>query len=190
MTAPLVVILAGGEGRRMGGAKPLRMLRGERLVDRAVRLGRTWSDDVRLSLRTAQQAAVTDLPMLLDDSAIEGPLAGLQSALAAARRAGRDMVLTLPCDSPFLPRDLAGRLEAAMGGERAAMAASDGDLHPTCTLWRADSLERLADYVKSGRRSLVGFAEAVGFVIVEWDERYFFNVNRPEDLAEAERRLG
>ena len=189
MTAPLVVILAGGEGQRMGGAKPLRMLGGERLVDRALRMARTWSDDVRIALRDHGQIEAAAVAVLLDDPAIEGPLAGLSSALMAAREAGREMVLTIPCDAPFLPGDLSTRLQAAIGTNGAALAASGPDLHPTCALWRTDALDLLADYVSSGRRSLTGFAQTVGYFAVDWDARRFFNANRPEDLAEAERRL-
>ncbi len=189
MTAPLVVILAGGEGARMGGAKPLRMLGGERLVDRALRMARAWSDDVRLALREADQVRLAGAPVLLDDPAVEGPLAGLRSALSAARGAGRDTVLTIPCDAPFLPRNLESRLQAAIDVNGAALAASGPDLHPTCALWRTEALDLLPDYVASGRRSLIGFAEMAGYTLVDWDTRHFFNLNRPEDLAEAERRL-
>ena len=124
MTAPLIVILAGGDGQRMGGAKPLRMLHGERLVDRALRMARAWSDDVRVALRDPRQIEGVDVPVLLDDPAIEGPLAGLRSALTAAREAGREMVLTIPCDAPFVPADLAARLEAAIGANGAALVRS------------------------------------------------------------------
>ncbi|WP_166039011.1 molybdenum cofactor guanylyltransferase [Sphingosinicella sp. YJ22] len=189
MTAPLVVILAGGEGQRMGGAKPLRMLHGERLVDRALRKARAWSDDVRVALRDRRQIEGVDVPVLLDDPAIEGPLAGLRSALTAAREAGREMVLTIPCDAPFVPGDLAAALEAAIGTNGVALARSAPDLHPTCAMWRTETLDLLPDYVASGRRSLIGFAELAGYAAVDWDSRRFFNLNRPEDLAEAERRL-
>ncbi|HEY0325757.1 MAG TPA: NTP transferase domain-containing protein, partial [Allosphingosinicella sp.] len=77
MIAPLVVILAGGEGQRMGGATPLRKLGGERLVDRALRMAGAWSDDVRVAVRDRRQIEDVDVPVVLDDPAIEGPLAGL-----------------------------------------------------------------------------------------------------------------
>lgn len=189
MNTPLAVILAGGEGRRIGGAKPLRLLAGERLIDRAVRRARHWSDDVRLSLRQADQIADSPLPVLLDDSEVPGPLGGLTSALAAAREAGRELLLTIPCDVPFLPADLGPRLQAAIGTRAAALAASGADPHPTCALWRVEVLEHLPGYLASGRRSLIGLAEAVGYARAEWDAACFFNVNSEADLAEAERRL-
>lgn len=187
--AMLVVILAGGEGRRMGGAKPLRRMGGETLIARATALARSWASEVRLAVRSAGQVLGSDLPLLSDDPAIEGPLAGLKSALVAARSTGAAEVLTIPCDAPFLPGDLAPRLRAARAGKGAAVAASGGQLHPTCALWDARSLDALPAYLARGRRSLAGFAEAVGLVAVDWPERCFVNVNTPDDLAAAERRL-
>ncbi len=173
----------------MGGAKPLRRLGGERLIDRALRLARRWSDDVRVALREPGQLGDVAAAVLFDDPAIEGPLGGLAAALAAARDAGRETLLAVPCDTPFLPVDLAGRLRAAIGAHGAALAASGDDLHPACALWRADALARLGDYAASGRRSLIGFAEAIGYVAVRWEARCLVNLNSPADLAEAERRL-
>lgn len=189
MTAPLVVILAGGEGRRIGGDKPLRKLAGERLIDRAVRLGQLWSDDLRIALREPGQAAGVGVSLLIDDPAIPGPLAGLKSALQAARNARRGFALTIPCDVPFLPSDLGARLQQAIGSRPAALAATGPDLHPTCALWRTEALERLPLYLKSGRRSLLGFAEVTGFARAEWAADRFFNVNSAMELAEAEGRL-
>ena len=189
MSAPLVVILAGGEGRRMGGGKPLRLLGEERLIDRAARVALGWSGDVRLAVRAPEQARGTDLPLLLDAPGAAGPLAGLRSGLEAARRAERCFVLTIPCDVPFLPRDLSARLLEVIGDRLAALAASGTDLHPACALWRADALDHLPAYLETGRRSLIGFAEAIGFARAHWDASRFLNVNSPADLAEAERRL-
>lgn len=184
-----MVILAGGEGSRIGGGKPSRMLGGETLLDRAVAKARGWSDDLRLSLRTAGQVRSPALSVILDESAVEGPLAALASALRAGKDAQKDAILTLPCDMPFLPDDLAGRLISDIGAANAALASSKGQIHPVCGLWRVRCLDALPGYVASGRRSLKGFAEAVDFVSVEWPDDPFFNINDADDLAEAERRL-
>ena len=189
MTPPLVVILAGGEGRRIGGGKPLRPLGEGRLIDRAARIALGWSDDVRLAVRTPEQTSGAGLPLLLDEPGAAGPLAGLRSGLEAARRARRGFVLTVPCDVPFLPDDLLSKLLEVIGDRLAALAASGADLHPACALWRVDALDHLPAYLESGRRSLIGFAETIGFARAHWDASHFLNVNSPADLAEAERRL-
>lgn len=188
-----VVLLAGGEGRRIGGGKPLRLLGGRTLLARALEAAAGWSDTVAVAVRDPGQASgLGNAQLVLDDPAIEGPLGGLASALRFARGRGRDAVLTLPCDMPFLPNDLLQRLSAAMGDRNAAIAASGGSLHPVCGLWRTAALAALPEHAASGGRSLRGFAKAVGYAEMDWPTAPadpFFNVNREEDLARAARLL-
>ena len=180
-----ILILAGGEGRRMGGAKPFRLLGGSSLLDRAMRRARSWSEEVAVAVRDPGPFVAVDLPCLEDAPGLEGPIAGLASAL----RLRGDLVLTIPCDMPFLPDDLPERLEAALPGNAAAMAGSAGRPQPVCTLWRKAALVRIHEYASTGRRSLIGFAESVGFTTVEWPESTLFNVNSGEDLRRAESML-
>ena len=188
----VAVILAGGAGARIGGRKTSRRLAGRTLLDRASSQAREWSDKVAVAVREPNQVKGTRLRIILDDSEIEGPLAGLAAGLRYARDERADAVLTLPADMPFLPADLGERLQDAVGGSAAALASSGGRLHPVCGLWRTAGLDRLADYLASGQRSLRGFAQHVGFTAVEWPATPndpFFNINRAEDLAAAERLL-
>lgn len=187
------VILAGGEGRRIGGDKPLALLGGRTLIDRAIVLARTWSGDIAVSLRLPGQFPLPEgVPPLLDADGA-GPLAGIGSALRFARNHGLEAVLTIPCDVPLAPADLALKLcEALTADAGAALATSGGVLHPACALWRSATLEALPDYRKTGKSSLKGFAAHVGFATAEWScEPFdpFFNVNSPDDLVAAERLL-
>lgn len=187
-----VVILAGGEGSRIGGEKPLRTLGGVSLLDRAAAQARRWSDRMCAAVRDPAQLGNAALPFIEDDPAIEGPLAGLVAALHYARGEGIDAVLTIPADMPFLPEDLGERLTAAVAEEPAAIASSGGHLHPVCGLWRTEALDRAPDYLASGRRSLKGLAQTVGYLSVDWPAEPidpFFNINSPDDLVEAERLL-
>lgn len=181
-----VLVLAGGEGSRIGGKKPFRTLAGRTLLERAIETARSWSGEVAIAVRHPGQVGAQDVPVLCDPPGLEGPLAGLASAL----RLGKETVLTIPCDAPFLPDDLAERLAAALPGHGAALASSGGQVHPVCGLWRRDALAQVPGYAASGRRSLIGFAERVGSVRVEWSSQPvdpFFNINGPQDLATAER---
>lgn len=187
-----VVVLAGGEGRRIGGNKPMRLLGDTSLIDRAVELGRQWSDSVAVAVRSEAQVRGGGFACILDDPAIEGPLAGLVAALRFARDEGADGVLTLPADMPFLPADLAGCLGRALGDRRAVIASSGGRLHPVCGLWLTAALDAAPNYLASHRRSLSGFADAVGHIAVDWPagaDDPFFNINSAADLAVAEARL-
>lgn len=186
----LVAILAGGEGSRIGGNKPLRMLGGTALIDRAVSAARRWSQDVVAVAREPEQIGPADTLFVRDAPGAEGPVAGLAAALAHARKTRAGLVLTIPCDTPFLPRDLFERLCAGLDPHhKAAVAASNGVLHPSCALWRTRAFDTLGPYLAAGRASLRGFAEDVGFAQVDWPDAAqdpFFNVNSPGDLAAAE----
>lgn len=195
MTAATVaVVLAGGEGRRMGGSKPLRRLGHTTLVEHAVALARGWCDTVAVAVRHADQVGAVDAALLLDDRAIPGPAAGLASALEFGERQFARRVLTLPCDMPRLPRDLLSRLEAGLaGGAAVAVAASGGRLHPVCALWHVRARPRLSPYIAAGRSSLKGFAEACGMAVVDWpagEHDPFANANTPEDLAALQPEFG
>ena len=187
------VILAGGEGRRIGGKKPLALLGGQTLLDRALALARTWSDDVAVSLRTCGQFPLPgDVAALVDEEGA-GPLAGLQAALRFAHHKDLEGVLTLPCDTPFVPGDLPHRLADKLAGDvDAVLATSGGNLHPACALWRCNAINALPSYRATGGSSLRGFAAYVGFATADWPcEPFdpFFNVNSPGDLAAAETLL-
>jgi molybdopterin-guanine dinucleotide biosynthesis protein A len=157
----LAVVLAGGEGRRMGGEKPRRRFGPVSLVAHAVSVARRWSPEVAVAVRSADQAAgEVDAPLILDDPAIEGPLAGLAAALAHAAQADAPLLLTLPCDAPRLPADLLAR-PGMQQGILADLKAAAPVSHP--------NVVKLIGYVEmDGQRCVVSeyvqgrtFAEAL-----------------------------
>jgi molybdopterin-guanine dinucleotide biosynthesis protein A len=183
----LVAVLAGGEGRRMGGVKALRPFRGAPLVAHALGQARAWSAEVAVVVRREDQVAgAVDAPLVLDAGEIPGPLAGLAAALAHAAGAGAARLLTLPCDMPCLPPDLPQRLTAALGPEiGAALPRAAGELQPTCGLWRTGALAQLPAYLAAGQSSLRGFAAACGLAVVDFGPDAadaFANANSPEEL--------
>ncbi|MDP3868009.1 molybdenum cofactor guanylyltransferase [Phenylobacterium sp.] len=184
----VAVVLAGGEGRRMGGGKPLRAWGGRPLLFRAIELAGGYASQVAVAVREAGQAGQgAEIPLLFDPPEIGGPLAGLASALDFGRRCGATWVQTLACDMPYLPPDLSDRLAGALAPEvGAVLPTSGGRLHPICGLWRVGSRDRLEAYLTTGRSSLRGFAEHVGLREVAWDTPGadpFLNLNTLEDLA-------
>jgi molybdopterin-guanine dinucleotide biosynthesis protein A len=188
-----VAVLAGGEGSRIGGGKPLIRLCGRTLIELAYDRARGWSRAAVVAVRSADQLGSCQLPWIADAAGIEGPLAGLAVALEWACRQGAEALLTIPCDMPFLPNDLPARLFDELGGHGAALASSGGELHPVCGIWRGAAIHELPRYCASGRRSLRGFAGQLGYVEVEWPTGPFdpfFNINSPADLAAARAMLG
>lgn len=188
----VVAVLAGGEGSRIGGGKPLIKLGGKALIERAFDRASRWSSASIVAIRSPEQLGSCDLPWIADAAGIDGPLAGLAAALEWACRQGAEALLTIPCDMPFLPEDLPKRLihEVAVFG--AAVASSGGELHPVCSLWRNEAIYKFPRYCASGRRSLRGFAEHLSFAEVEWPAEPrdpFFNINSRADLAAAQAML-
>ncbi len=181
-----VVILAGGEGKRMGGLKPDRIFRGERLIDIAVDRARSWSPIILISVRTVGQVRAPAGEQLLDRQDIEGPLGGLIAALERAQALCLSHVVTLPCDMPLAPADMAERLfDTSRREERPAVACSVGRRHPVCAVWPVACLAEILDYAIAGRRSLVGALEACHAVDVWWsgsETDPFENINTLSDL--------
>lgn len=193
MAGVVGLILAGGLSRRMGGGdKALTSLDGRTVLERvAARL----AGQVDLTLLNANGDAArlgTELPVIADALPDNpGPLVGILAGLdyVAANRPGAEWVLSVPCDSPFLPPDLAQRLMKERHRAPAAVAASAGRVHPVVGLWRVSTRTALRRLLDEGERRAVRFAEVARAARVEWPgEPYdpFFNLNTPDDLAAAQ----
>lgn len=180
------VVLAGGLGRRMGGAdKGLVDYRGSPLAARVIAGFAPQVDEVLVSAnRNPDAYAAFGYPVLADvfpDFA--GPLAGLHAALVAARH---PLVASVPCDSPFFPADLVARLRAALLASDAplAVAAAGGRLHPVFSLCRREVVADLEAYLAGGGRKMMEWQARVGRVEVEFpDPDAFRNLNTPDDLT-------
>lgn len=181
------VILAGGQGRRMGGVdKAALLLGGQSLIARAA--DRLEPQVERLAVSGHRGHA--GLPCL-PDAAPSGPLAGVLAALHWAAAQGGDAVVSVPVDAPFLPPDLVPRLCLAAGGIGVAVAHSGGRPHPACALWPVGLAGALEGFLDSGAKARVlDFAQAHGAAFAEFsDDGAFCNLNTPADLAQAEAAL-
>ena len=180
-----IIILAGGQGVRIGGHKPDRPLAGRALIAHVIhRLapqGRVMlSGDSELASRLS-------LPLIADDVAQSGPLGGIVSALRWAESEGLEAIISAPCDAPFVPDDLAERLAGA--SEPLALAASNGRLHPTFARLPVALKDALTTYMQQGDHAMQAFIGQHAHSVVTWPaDRYdpFYNVNTPFDLAVAE----
>ncbi|MFM8750493.1 molybdenum cofactor guanylyltransferase MobA [Rhabdaerophilum sp.] len=191
-----VVILAGGRATRMGGGdKPLKVLRGVPILSHV--LARVARDGRALVLNAngdPDRFAPFGLPVVADaEGDFPGPLAGILAGLdwAAARGMAGD-VLSVPGDCPFIPHDLAGRLEEARqaAGVPLACAGSGGWTHPVIGLWPVSLREELRAAMAAGERKIDRFTGRFGCATAEWPVEPFdpfFNVNTPDELSEAER---
>lgn len=121
--------------------------------------------------------------------AFQGPLLGIAAGLAAA--AQDDWLVVVPCDTPFLPADLAARLIGSAESAQAplAYAAANGQRHSACMAVRTALLPDLRAYLRGGDRKVGLWQARAGGVEARFDDApdAFMNVNTPEELAVAER---
>lgn len=188
-TAFPIVVLAGGLGSRLGGHKPQAMLAGSTLLDRAISKAASYTSPVAVSLGVTDLRLPDYVRKLQDEQHMQGPIAGLAASLKFASSIDASHVMIMPCDTPFLPPDLFQRLMNSIGTSLVAVAQYDGQLHPTCSLWRTDAGSLLPNFHATGRRSLIGFAEAAEFMPVNWPNEAvdpFLNINTREELSHAE----
>ena len=130
-------------------------------------------------------------PVVADEiGGFAGPLAGLHAALAAART---PWVVTVPCDSPFLPHDLVARLAAARSSARArrwrSRAPSTSRIR--CSRWCAPtSLPHLSAFLAGGGRKIDAWYATLAVVEVPFDDEAdaFRNINTADELAAAHAR--
>lgn len=195
----LGVVLAGGLSRRMGGGdKPLRSLAGRTLLDRVVgRFAPQCGTGLILNANGDPSRFGPFPGRIVPDDVPDhaGPLAGVLAALdhAAAEHPGIAQVASITGDAPFLPLDLVARLAEAARAAPIAMAASNGREHFTVALWPVALRTALREYlVDRNERRVGGFLREQGAVAVDWAAAPvdpFWNLNTPDDLAQAEAYL-
>lgn len=181
------VILAGGRGQRMGGVdKGLQDLQGRPMVQWVLERISPQVDSVLINanqnLARYAEFGCSVLPDRIPDFA--GPLAGLHAALA---QAATPLIVTVPCDSPFLPADLVPRLHAALVADNAelAVACAGGTVHRAFCLARRELLPKLDAFLAAGERKVGLWHASLNVVEVDFDDEAdaFDNINTPEQLA-------
>lgn len=187
------VILAGGRATRMGGEdKGLLPLAGRPMIAHIIDAIAPQVDKILISAnRHLGDYAQFGLEVLADGTdTFDGPLAGIRAAMLAT---SSPLLATVPCDAPFLPRDLVARLavEKARLGTAAAVAHDGARLQPLFALLDTALLPSLTDYLARGERKaeiwLAGIpAAVVDFSDVAWR---FSNINSAADLRMAQARL-
>ncbi|MGH6906081.1 MAG: molybdenum cofactor guanylyltransferase MobA [Geminicoccaceae bacterium] len=195
------VLLAGGLARRMGGGdKCLRRLGDRPILAHVIERARPQVTALVLNANgDPARFAAFGLPVAADVvEGFAGPLAGVLTGMewARANRPDCPWIATIATDTPFFPSDLVARLLAAVehAGADLACATSGGRAHPVFGLWPvrlADALR--AAMVEEGIRKVDVWTARRRLVEVDFPTEPidpFFNTNRPDDLAEAERLLG
>ena len=191
------LILAGGLARRMGGGdKALIRVGDKTILERTIAtLGAQCAGLLINANGDVSRFSRFGLPVVADDIAgFAGPLAGILAGLdwVAANAPKSEWVLSVPGDCPFLPRDLVARLHAArIASELPLACAQSGEWrHPVVGLWAVALRHDLRRALDGGTRKIEAWTRIHGAAPAQWPATPvdpFFNVNTPEDLAQAER---
>ncbi|MDO9050835.1 MAG: molybdenum cofactor guanylyltransferase MobA [Methylotenera sp.] len=187
------IILAGGRATRMGGLdKGLVQLQQKPLIQHVIKRLKPQVDEIIINAnREIKQYQSLGYPVLCDEQAdFIGPLAGFSLVLKHAKH---DHLLTVPCDSPLLPPDLAKRLMQGLVENNAdiAVAKSDGNVHPVFSLCKKNVLPSLTAYIANGERRVSAWQKSQKYIEVDFTDAAdaFINLNTFEDLSSLELKL-
>ena len=189
-----VVILAGGQSRRMGRDKLLLTLEGETLLRRALRRYGEVFPRVLVSVAGPEKLPELGGMRVFDRFPGAGPLAGLHAALSAA---GEDVFLTA-ADMPFSSPEKALRMiSLCAGAEACVLTDGEGRWEPLFGFYRASLLPRAEALLKEGRRSMGALLASAKLREVGPEElgegpdsRLAWNLNLPEDYEKLRLELG
>jgi molybdopterin-guanine dinucleotide biosynthesis protein A len=186
------IVLAGGQGRRMGGVdKGWVEMDGRPLVEWVLaRLAPQVAAIVVNANQNGDRYAALGHPVVADAvGGFAGPLAGLHAALAFVQT---PWAVTVPCDSPFLPGDLVARLAhaAAAGSAEIAVARTFDQPHPVFALVRRDVRPHLDAFLAAGGRKIDAWYATLRVVEARFDDEAdaFRNINTAAELAAARTR--
>ena len=184
------VILAGGQSRRMHGRdKAFIELHGQPLINRIIERLQSQVDHIVIATDpTNSDYQALGLTLLADSMTSNmGPLAGILTGLEQAKS---PYVLTVPCDTPFLPATLVARLYDHMQetGARAVTVFDGTRLHGTLSLLDRELADNLHAYLENGGRQVRAWLKSIGSQPVDFshENQAFVNINTEADLEFAE----
>ncbi len=181
------IVLAGGQGRRMGGVdKGLQLLRDKPMVEHVIGRLAPQVDEILINANQNLEAYGRFGYRVVPDAigGFAGPLAGLHAGLGAAKY---PLALTVPCDSPFLPADLFSRLNGKLQGNDLAVAKTGDQAHPVFSLVRVSVLDHLSRFLSAGGRKIDAWYSTLNIIEVPFDDEAdaFRNINTREELNNA-----
>lgn len=187
------LILAGGQGLRLGGTDKARLVvDGQSLLSIAVQRLSPQVSSLAISAN-GDVARFSDIgvPTVTDpDNRQLGPMSGVLAGLDWLSEIGGRFLVTVAVDTPFFPDDLVARLAGPdPSSDHFALAASAGRLHPTFGFWPIGLRPALRQALEEGERRIGKWSLMHGAVRVDFPDATpdpFFNINTPEDLMVAQ----
>jgi molybdopterin-guanine dinucleotide biosynthesis protein A len=189
-----IVIQAGGESRRMGEDKALRLFLGRPLIQRVIERLQPLADELLVTTNTPGRYEFLELPLVPDLIPGRGALGGLYTAIQAARH---DLVAIVACDMPFVSYSLlaAQRDRLADAMIDAAIPRTAGGTEPFHAVYRrASCLPAIKNAIDTDKWRVDAWFSRVNIYWINAPEaeRYdpqqlaYWNVNTPEEFTRAE----
>lgn len=178
----------------MGRDKGLVPLAGKPLIEHVLSKLTGLSEEILITTNAPEQYAYLDVHTVRDRVPGAGALAGLYSALAAAKG---DHILVVACDMPFVNRRLLEHLCRLAPNGDVVVPYYNQKYEPFLAVYARSVLPEVEAALSTGQRRMISFYPKVKIHTVEAEtldqfdpERLsFFNINTPEDLAHAEEIL-
>lgn len=184
------VILAGGQARRMQGKdKGLVLLNNKPMIEYVINILKPQVNNLLINAnRNLDKYSAYGFDIVSDQlSGYHGPLAGMASALD---RVTTPLMLTAPCDSPFIAEDLAERLMSALESEKADISvAHNGErIQPVFCLIKKELVSSMKDFLNKGERKIDKWFKQHSLAIADFSDipKTFDNLNTIEDIQSIE----
>jgi len=185
------VILAGGLARRMGRIdKGLITINRRPLIEYVIEALTPQVNNLIINANRNREIYENyGYPVIADGYAdFQGPLAGMSSCMSVA---DTDFILTVPCDSPFIPPDLAQRLfrRLKQGHADICVASNGRRIQPVFALIKTKLQDQLFNYLERGERRIDKWYTEQNTVMVDFSDakQTFVNINTPEKLSMVEK---
>ena len=187
-------ILAGGQSRRFGEDKLLFKIRGIKTIERVIGSAREVCSKIYVVAKDRKKFRDLGVEVVEDVLPDQAPIVGLYTAL---QMSPEDKIMILSGDLPLIKPEVL-KLLIEEYEEPATVLYSDGKLHPLIGIYSRSLLPALEDYMKLGKRSLVGFLEQVKYKVVNEEDlrrvdpdlSSLMNMNTKEDLERIMERIG
>ncbi|HEV8149686.1 MAG TPA: molybdenum cofactor guanylyltransferase [Gemmatimonadales bacterium] len=189
----LGVIVAGGHGRRLGLSGPKALLRvgAFSLLDRAIATLEGLCDRIVVAAPPLLGLPLPKGMLVQDVPGAEGPLAGLVAGLDSDRY---DRAIALGVDFPLVRPSALNALLDRLGDHSVVLPAPGGVPQPLVAAYGPAACQGLKERLAAGERSVVRAVASISPLVLSDRELAeledgldnFFNLNTPDDRAEAE----
>jgi len=183
-------ILAGGQGRRLGGVvKGLILVDAKPIIARVAEILKPFVGETIVISNDIQAYQFLELPIFPDEEVDRGPLQGIVTAL---QNAAAERVLVVPCDMPFITENAIRTLLSYAPEAEAVVPLSAKGWEPLFAIYSRACIPAALAVLNSGRRRVIDFLPEVNTVYLpaeKFEDSLWFNINTPADFQKAQAEL-